>query len=81
MQDIKRDQLWVLYITDNNIKNFRLNLSKERESATIELFIRKAIPTGNNLVNLVGEDIYGLIIFIVSINIKHMYMEQMILGM
>ena len=44
------EKLWVLCLTETNTKEFRVVLTKSRNSNILETFVKKMIPTGNYLV-------------------------------
>ena len=48
--DINGQQLWIIGFTDNITKDFHIVLAKNREANTLEKFIRRMIPEGNNIV-------------------------------
>lgn len=44
------NQIWILGIINNNTKEFRLEGSFNRDSVTLEKFIKKFVLTGNNII-------------------------------
>ena len=46
----KNEQIWVLDIVNTNTKYFRILASKNRDADTLQEFISKFVPAGNNIV-------------------------------
>ena len=50
VHDVNKSPLWVLDMTDNETKDFRVVVSKTRDQASLKEFITRYIPKGNNIV-------------------------------
>ena len=48
--DVNGQKLWLLGFTDNLKKDFHTALTKNSDADTLEKFIRRMIPEGNNIV-------------------------------
>ena len=48
--DVKCQQIWLIGFTDNNTKDFHIVVTKIRDATTLETFIKRMIPVGNNIV-------------------------------
>ena len=48
--DLNGQQLWLIGFTDNVSKDFHIVATKNRDAVTLETFIRRMIPVGNNIV-------------------------------
>ena len=49
--DLNGKQIWVLGITENETKNFRVVVSYNRDEEILKRFITKFIPTGNFIIS------------------------------
>jgi len=49
--DLNGKQIWVLGITENETKNFRVVVSYNRDEDIIKTLITKVIPTGNIIIS------------------------------
>jgi len=49
--DLNGKQIWVLDITENETKNFRVVVSYNRDEEILKTFISKFIPTGNIIIS------------------------------
>ena len=50
VHDVNKAPLWVLGMTENQTKDFRIVVSKTRDEEATKEFITRYIPTGNNIV-------------------------------
>ena len=48
--DVNKTPLWVLGMTNNETKDFRIVVSKRRDQTALKEFITRYIPKGNNIV-------------------------------
>ena len=48
--DVNGQQIWLIGFTDNNTKDFHIVVTKNRDAATLETFIKRMIPVWNNIV-------------------------------
>ena len=53
--DVNKSPLWVLGMTDNETKDFRVVVSKTRDQTSLKEFITRYIPKENNIKNLYLE--------------------------